>query len=133
MANGTNGQVNHSGRRWAVIAGAVFIIAVAAGLFQLLRPLRIRVTTTEPIRQNIHSTITTNGKVEPVKNFEAHAGSPSTVRNVLVREGQKVRQGQLLVQLDDADARTQLARGLAQLKEAQSQTGDVQAATASSQ
>ena len=133
MANGTNGQVNHSGRRWAVVAGAIFVIAVAAGLFQLLRPLRIRVTTTEPVRQNIHSTITTNGKVEPVKNFEAHAASPSTVRNVLVREGQKVRQGQLLVQLDDADARTQLARGLAQLKEAQSQTGDVQAATASSQ
>jgi HlyD family secretion protein len=131
MANHNNG--NGAGRRWAVIAGAVFILAVAAGLFQLLRPLRIRITTTEPTRENIQSTITTNGKVEPVKNFEAHATSPSTVRNVLVRAGEKVRKGQLLVQLDDADARTQLARAQAQLKQAESETSDVQTANASSQ
>src|SRR5215469_6449150 len=122
MANNNNGQGNGSGRRWAVIAGAVFVIAVAAGLFQLLRPLRIRVTTTEPIRENIQSTITTNGKVEPVKNFEAHATTSTTVRNVLVYGGEKVYKGQLLVQLDDADARTQLAKALAQLKQAQSET-----------
>lgn len=133
MANHNNGQGNGPGRRWAVIAGAVFIIAVAAGLFQLLRPLRIRVTTTEPTRENIQSTITTNGKVEPVKNFEAHATLPTTVRNVLVYAGEKVHKGQLLIQLDDADARTQLAKALAQLKQAQSETSDVQTANASSQ
>jgi HlyD family secretion protein len=133
MANNTNGQGNGSGHRWAVIAGAVFVVAVAAGLFQLLRPLRIRVSTTEPSRQSIHSAITTNGKVEPVKNFEAHAPSATTVRNVLVHEGEKVRKGQLLVQLDDADSRTQLAKALAQLRQAQSETSDVQVANASSQ
>jgi HlyD family secretion protein len=133
MANGTNGQVNGSGHRWAVIAGAVFSVAVAVGLFQLLRPLRIRVTTTEPSRQNIHSTISTNGKVEPVQDFEAHAPFPSTVRKVLVRDGTKVRKGQLLVQLDDADARSQLARALAQLKQAQTGSGDVQVFNAASQ
>ncbi len=133
MANNTNGHGNGSGRRWAVIAGAVFILAVAAGVFQLVRPLRIRITTTEPTRETIQSTITTNGKVEPVKNFEAHATGPSTVRKVLVSEGEKVHKGQLLVQLDDAGARAQLARALAQLKAAQSQTTDVQATNASSQ
>lgn len=133
MANNNNGQGNGSGSRWAVIAGAVFIIAVAAGLFQLLRPLRIRITTTEPTRENIQSIITTNGKVEPVKNFEAHATTSSTVRNVLIYAGERVHKGQLLVQLDDADARTQLAKALAQLKQAQSETSDVQTANASSQ
>jgi HlyD family secretion protein len=132
MANNNNGQGNGSGRRWAVIAGAIFIIAVAAGLFQLLRPLRIRVTTTEPTRENIQSTITTNGKVEPVKNFEAHASAPTTVRNVLVHAGEKVHRGQLLVQLDDVDARAELSKALAQLKQAQSETSDVQAANAAS-
>ena len=132
MANGTNGQANGTGRRWAVIAGVVFLIAVAAGLFQMFRPLRIRVTTTAPTRQDINSTITTNGKVEPVLNFEAHAPAPTTVRKVLVREGTKVRRGQLLVQLDDIDARTQLARALSLLRQAESGTGDVQVQTASS-
>jgi len=133
MANGTNGQANGSGRRWAVIAGVVFLLAVSAGLFQMLRPLRIRVTTTAPSRQDINSTISTNGKVEPVQNFEVHASFPSTVRNVFVGEGQKVHKGQLLVQLDDADARAQLARAQAQLKQAESGSGDVQIQDASSQ
>lgn len=133
MANGTNGQANGSGRRWAVIAGVVFLVAVSAGLFQMLRPLRIRVSTTEPSRQTISSSISTNGKVEPVQNFEAHASFASTIRNVLVREGQKVHKGQLLVQLDDAEARSQLARAQAQLKQAEAGSGDVQAQNAASQ
>lgn len=135
MANGKNGQANGSGsgRRWAVIAGFVFLIAVSAGLFQMFRPLRIRVSRTAPSRQDINSTITTNGKIEPVQNFEAHAAFPSTIRNVLVREGQQVHKGQLLVQLDDADARSQLARAQAQLKQAESGSGDVQIQNATSQ
>jgi HlyD family secretion protein len=133
MANGTNGQANGSGRRWAVIAGVVFLLAVSAGLFQMLRPLRIRVSTTAPSRQDIHSTISTNGKVEPVQNFEVHASFASTVRNVFVREGQKVRKGQPLVQLDDAEARAQLARAQAQLRQAESGSGDIQLQNASSQ
>jgi len=132
MANGTNGQPNGTGRRWAVIAGVVFLIAVAAGLFQMFRPLRIRVTTTAPSRQDINSTISTNGKVEPVLNFEAHAPYPTTVRKVLVKEGAKVRRGQMLLQLDDTDARSQLAHALALLRQAESGTGDVQVQTASS-
>ena len=133
MANGTNGQANGSGRRWAVIAGVVFLLAVSAGLFQMLRPLRIRVTKTAPSRQDINSTISTNGKVEPVQNFEVHASFSSTVRNVFVHEGQKVLKGQLLIQLDDADARAQLARAQAQLKQAETGSGDVQIQNASSQ
>jgi HlyD family secretion protein len=135
MANGKNGQANGSGtgRRWAVIAGFVFLIAVSAGLFQMFRPLRIRVSRTAPSRQDINSTITTNGKIEPVQNFEVHAAFPSTIRNVLVREGQKVHKGQLLIQLDDADARSQLARAQAQLKQAESGSGDVQIQNATSQ
>jgi HlyD family secretion protein len=133
MANGTNGQANGSGRRWAVIAGVIFVLAVLAGLFQMFRPLRIRVITTESSRQDINSTITTNGKVEPVQNFEAHAAFPGTVRNVLVREGQKVHRGQLLIQLDDADARSQLARAQAQLRQAEAGSGDIQTQNAASQ
>ncbi len=133
MANGTNGHANGSGRRWVIVIAVVFLLAVSAGLFQLLRPLRIRVTTTQPTRQDINSTISTNGKVEPVKNFEAHASFASTIRRVLVHEGSKVRRGQLLLQLDDAEARTQLAHALAQLKQAQSGTGDIQVQNASSQ
>src|SRR5512147_2431389 len=119
MTNGTNGTQAQPGRRWAVIAGIALLMVLVAGLWQVLRPLRIRVVTTKPSRQDISSTISTNGKVEPVRNFEAHAPSSTTVKRILVQEGTKVRAGQLLLELDDTDARAQLAKALAQLKGAE--------------
>ena len=77
----------------------------------------MRATTVE--RGPIRSLVSTNGKIEPVQNFEAHAPISTTVRRLLVKEGDHVRKGQLLLQLDDADIRTQAARALAQVKTAQ--------------
>jgi HlyD family secretion protein len=60
--------------------------------------------------------VSTNGKVEPLQNFEAHAPVGTTVQKLLVHEGDHVKKGQLLVQLDDAEARSQAARALAQMR-----------------
>ena len=81
-------------------------------------PIRVRTIRVE--RGPIRSLIATNGKVEPVVNFEAHAPIATTVKRILVKEGDHVRKGQLLLQLDDADIRSQVARAAAQLKSAQS-------------
>ncbi len=80
-------------------------------------PLKVRATTVQ--RGPIRSLVSTNGKVEPIQNFEAHAPIATTVRRLLVKEGDRVRQGQLLLQLDDADIRSQAARAQAQVKAAQ--------------
>jgi HlyD family secretion protein len=64
--------------------------------------------------------ITTNGKLEPIRNFEAHAPVATTVKRLLVKEGDHVRRGQLLLALDDASANSQAARAEAQIKAAQS-------------
>jgi HlyD family secretion protein len=63
--------------------------------------------------------VSTNGKIEPVQNFEAHAPVAASVRRVLVKEGDSVKKGQLLVVLDDAAARADSARAQAQLRGAQ--------------
>lgn len=80
-------------------------------------PLKVRATTVQ--RGPIRSLISTNGKIEPIQNFEAHAPISTTVKRLLVKEGDHVRKGQLLLQLDDADIRTQAARAQAQVKTAQ--------------
>ena len=77
MPNGNNGTSNGStGRRWAVIAGVLFLLIVIAVTVELVRPLRIRVTTTVPTREDIVSTISTNGKVEPIQNFDGFSPCP---------------------------------------------------------
>jgi HlyD family secretion protein len=78
------------------------------------------------IRQPIASVISTNGKVEPVKNFEAHAPAPATVKRVFVKPADQVKTGQLLLELDDADARSSAARALAQLRAAEADLHAVQ-------
>src|SRR3954468_7566998 len=104
MANGTNGNGQpRSSRAWVYIA-AIIAVVILVSAFMSLRPRRIRITIAKPSRQDITKTINTNGKVEPVKNFEAHAPESAAVRRILVHEGQKVKKGQLLVQLDDAQA-----------------------------
>ncbi len=79
MANGINGTAAGSARRnWAILAGVV-VLVLAVSAFVSLRPRRIRIQITRPQRQDILSTITTNGKVEPRQNFEAHSPAPTTV------------------------------------------------------
>src|ERR1700733_3232705 len=69
-------------------------------------------------RSTIRSVVSTNGKVEPLQNFQAHAPIGTTVKRLLVKEGDHVKKGQLLLQLDDAEAHSQAARALSQVRSA---------------
>ena len=86
----------------------------------------LRVHTTRLVRGPIRALVSTNGKIEPVENFEAHAPIATNVTRVFVKEGDHVRKGQLLLQLDDADIRSQAARAQAQLTSAQAEQADLQ-------
>jgi HlyD family secretion protein len=79
--------------------------------------LKVRVAKAQ--RGPIRSLVSTNGKVEPLRNFEAHAPIATTVKRLLVKEGDRVKKGQLLVQLDDADIRAKAASAQAQIRAAQ--------------
>src|SRR5579863_6770103 len=94
--------------RWIV---ATIAIAAAVVLFaSLSRDPAVPVRAVTAQRSAIRSVVSTNGKVEPLQNFEAHTPIGTTVKKILVREGDHVKKGQLLVQLNDAEARSQNAR-----------------------
>src|SRR3954465_4988417 len=112
-------QNNGRDRRSLIVVAVMIVLAVVVftGLNQ--RHAGAAVRAEKVARQEIASVISTNGKIEPVNSFEAHAPAPAIVKNVLVAEGDRVKPGQLLVQLDDAEARAQAARALAQLRSAE--------------
>jgi HlyD family secretion protein len=118
-SNGRPGT--HGGRKWIAL-GAVVVLALIP-VFTRQGPLRVRTTQVE--RGPIRSLISTNGKIEPINNFEAHSPVATTVKRIHVKEGDRVRKGQLLLQLDDADLRSQAARAQAQIKAAQSDQAEV--------
>ena len=121
MANGTPNQLSGTLSRhpWIVPVTIFLLLFLAAGGFMYLRPRRIRVSVVKPERQTISNSITTNGKVEPIHGFEAHAPLAGTIQKLLVKEGDHVRAGQLLLSMDDSRARADLASAQARLKAAQ--------------
>jgi HlyD family secretion protein len=111
-------------RRWWLTSLAILAAGIGLAAFVSHRDDPVQVRTATVDQGTIRSLISTNGKIEPVNNFEAHAPVATSVRRVFVKEGDSVRKGQLLVLLDDADARAQAARALAQLKAAQANSSD---------
>lgn len=120
MPNGSpNNTPAESSRPWIVTLIILTVIFLAAGGYFYLRPHRIRVSVVKPVRQGVAASITTNGKVEPVHGFEAHAPLAGTIQKILVKEGAQVKAGELLIVLDDARARSDLALAQTRLKAAQ--------------
>jgi len=113
-------------RNHLLIAAAIIGLFVFSG-WMMRRGGVVSVHAEKVTRQSIASIISTNGKIEPVQNFEAHASAQASVKRVLVNEGDHVKPGQLLIQLDDADARAQAAKALAQLRAAEAAIQAVQA------
>ena len=113
---------NSSGRRprrWWVTALVMVAAVIVLAAFVSRRDDSVLVRTATVEQGKIRSLVSTNGKIEPVNNFEAHAPVSTSVKRVFVKEGDSVNKGQLLVVLDDADARAQAARAQTQLRTAQ--------------
>jgi HlyD family secretion protein len=71
------------------------------------------------VRQDLTELVTTNGKVEAIDPAVIRAEMNAFVTQVAVTEGKQVRQGQLLLKLDTAEADAQLARTRQTLLDAQ--------------
>lgn len=106
----------------ALVAAAVLLFSG----WMKMRSTVVAVRAENVARQSISSVISTNGKIEPVNNFEAHAPAPATVKHILVNEGDSVKAGELILQLDDAEARAQAAKALAQMRAAEADLQAVQ-------
>src|ERR1700739_4403572 len=106
--------------RWIWLSAAVAIIIIFYFVRMATRT-RVPVRVASVVRSALRSTAPTNGKVEPQPqaNFEAHAPFPGVIKSIYVHEGQKVSKGQLLLAMDDTNARARLATALAGLRNAQ--------------
>jgi HlyD family secretion protein len=72
-------------------------------------------------RETVTSTLSTNGKVEPIEWAAARAERAGLIRRVLVERGQLVEQDAPLVELDSREASAQLANAEAQIGQAKAQ------------
>src|SRR5215471_20945120 len=94
--------------------------AIAVGLIKLSgRKPAPKISAVTPVRENLISSISSNGKVEPLTPNVMRAQLDTLIEKVSVSEGQQVKKGQLLLELDVKDAAAQLAGTRAKLLQAE--------------
>jgi HlyD family secretion protein len=94
-----------------LLAGIVAFILVAVSGRQPVA----KISAMTPVRENITSSVSSNGKVEPISPFSIRAQLETFVEKVAVSEGQNVHKGQLLLVLNVKDASSQLSAARARL------------------
>jgi HlyD family secretion protein len=87
---------------------------------------RISVVAAQVSYQDLVKTSSTNGKVGPMDDFEAHAQVAGQVQEVYVNVGDKVHAGDLLLKMDDADALARLASANSALRAAELAVNDIE-------
>jgi HlyD family secretion protein len=102
------------------------VLAYALIEFSGRKPIP-KVSAVTPMRENLVSSISSNGKVEPIAPFVIRAELNTFVEKVGVTEGQAVKKGQFLLELDVKDSAALLAQARERLLKAQD---DLRAAAA---
>lgn len=114
-------------RRLLIWTIAVVVVIVVFYVAHLATRTVLQVIAYKVERGSIRSELSTNGKVQPVTNYEAHAPFPGLVKAVYVHGGEHVPQGTLLLTMDDAEARSRLAQAQASLLGAQASLTTIEA------
>src|SRR5947209_5696972 len=101
----SNPEPSRSTKTILWISGIVTLLLLFAAVRYLTRE-RVVVRTGQATYSDIIKTSSTNGKVVPIDDFQAHAQAPGVIKQIYVNLGEHVKPGQLLIQMDDADARS---------------------------
>lgn len=105
-------------RRWLWLGMAVVLVLVFVSVRSLTRE-QLPIRAAQVSHQPLESTSSTNGRVEPEKNYEVHSPVAAVVKAVYVQPGDQVPAGKLLLVLEDVQARARLATAESGVKAAQ--------------
>ncbi len=110
-----------------LIWGIVLVILVAAAYaVRSMTREKVTIRTAQASYQDLVKSFSTNGKVEPLDDFQVHAQAAGQVQDIYVDVGQKVSAGELLLKMDDKYALANLAHANSTLQAAQLALSDIQ-------
>lgn len=94
-------------RRRRVVVVAVLLVAVVAGAWYAFGrgPKPTLVQTASVGREDLHAKVTANGKLQAQKKVDISATIAGQVTRLAVEEGDRVRKGQFLLQIDAVSPR----------------------------
>ncbi|MFH0777375.1 MAG: efflux RND transporter periplasmic adaptor subunit [Candidatus Eisenbacteria bacterium] len=109
-------------RKRLLIIGVVVVVVLLVVIGNLKRDSEktVKVQIASVSKGSITSTVRAPGKVRPEKEVQISAGVPGEIMRLAVREGDRVEQGQLLLELDKTEYLAHVQQGKAAVESARS-------------
>jgi HlyD family secretion protein len=99
----------------------IVVLAAAGGASVWLRGPTLPEVTAETLRtRDLEAIVSASGKIQPKRQINVSANTMGRVTRLAVEEGQRVKAGQFLLEIDPRSLSGQLARGEASVAAAQS-------------
>src|SRR5437660_11531565 len=102
-----------------VLAIVVVAGAVVGANFYFRKDKGLPVTTDVITTRDLEAVVSASGKVQPKRLVKISAETPGRVVNLAVNEGDRIRKGQFLLQIDPKSLRTRVESGTASLRAAE--------------
>jgi HlyD family secretion protein len=104
-----------------ILLAIVLVLGAAAAASILMRRETGLTVTVEALRaRDLEAFVSASGKIQPVRQVNISANQMGRVTRIAVREGDRVKTGQFLLEIDPRTLETQLERGQASVAAAQS-------------
>ena len=98
-------------RKWLLALTALLVVGGGAGAyFARQSPQGARVTTETVQKRDLEAIVSASGKIDPKKTVNISAQSMGRVTRLAVNEGDRVKQGQFLLQIDSVNAESAVRR-----------------------
>ena len=118
-------------RRTSLWLGLLTVLVAGAGAYQWLGNSAQKgapsYVTTELVKGNLTLTVSANGKLQPTRSVNVGSELSGTVKRVLVDVNDRVKKGQVMVELEASKFTDQVARSRASLAAAQAALAQSQA------
>jgi len=122
-------------RKWKILIGTVVVLGIAGGVFASVQYQKRGITTVQTgkvVRQDLTSVVTASGEIKPRNYINIGANAQGRILQIFVKEGDHVRKGQVLAQLESiqAQADVQAQRAAVNSAEADSAAAEANARSA---
>jgi HlyD family secretion protein len=119
-------------RKWKIWLAILAVVVVAVVVLAAVRRSRagiVEVQTGYVLRQDLASVVTASGEIKPRNyiNIGTNAMVPSRLTDILVREGDRVKKGQLLARLESVQPEAEVAAQKAALSSSEADSAAAEA------
>ena len=117
-------------RKWKIIITLVAVVVAGAGVFasaQYSKRGIVTVQTGQVARMDLTSLVTASGEIKPKDYHNIGANAAGDLTEILVKEGDRVRKGQLLAKIEDVQPQADVEAQKASLSSAEANSAAAEA------